>query len=298
MITNIVFSLYNRVFRRKITGIKVQYSDGISFYVYVPLPDLMFLLYELILSDMYEYLDIFRLNKISPRLVVDIGAHVGLFSIRASFYSSKVYAIEPNPLTNYLLELNCKVNKRSNVSILRCGIWKERTITYLLSPEPFSVGAFIDTMPQSNSHNFIINTLTLEDLFAQILGNKKEIIDLVKIDIEGSEYDVILNTSHNILRKVKRYVVELHDLKKHYRVHELIDHFISAGFKIFILKQPYELVKRTFTSLSNFMMRRVKIEGIDTPFLLTLGMLYDASTLALTFLDITKIHSLLYAWIG
>ncbi|MCX6700699.1 MAG: FkbM family methyltransferase [Methanomicrobiales archaeon] len=52
-------------------------------------------------------------------IVVDIGANVGAFCIRAAYYSSFVYAVEP--LTSEILQQNIQLNDVS-VTVLECAL--------------------------------------------------------------------------------------------------------------------------------------------------------------------------------
>jgi hypothetical protein len=57
--------------------------------------------------------------------------------------------------------------------------------------------------------------------------------DLLKMDIEGDEYDVFENTPSSALKKVKAIVMEYHDWhKSHWTTADLIDFLESRDFHV------------------------------------------------------------------
>ncbi len=64
------------------------------------------------------------LGEISPQsVVVDVGAHIGYYSILAGKEGFKVYAFEPNPETYRLLEYNCRLNNLHNIRTYWAAAW-------------------------------------------------------------------------------------------------------------------------------------------------------------------------------
>ena len=74
-----------------------------------------------------------------------------------------------------------------------------------------------------------VPAFTLKEIFSQY-----DKIDLCKIDIEGGEWDVILNADDETLQKVVQYTIEFHDfLDPTYidKTEYCIDRLTSLGFK-------------------------------------------------------------------
>ena len=67
-----------------------------------------FVYHELIINDVYDFFD--SLWKFKARIIVDIGAHVGMFSKLCSlaFPEAVIYAYEPNPDSFKWLKQNCE----------------------------------------------------------------------------------------------------------------------------------------------------------------------------------------------
>lgn len=72
---------------------------------------------DILLNREYEYLPEFELNKFNDKIIVDIEAHVGLFSLTATYFAEKIIAIEPHPINYTLLEINKIRNKYSNITL-------------------------------------------------------------------------------------------------------------------------------------------------------------------------------------
>jgi len=75
---------------------------GIFFNCSIPGDCIWSVVKEILLIEEYEWLPSFELRNFKGKNIVDGGAHVGLFSIKASPYARKILAIEPHP-KNYLL---------------------------------------------------------------------------------------------------------------------------------------------------------------------------------------------------
>jgi FkbM family methyltransferase len=53
-----------------------------------------------------------------------------------------------------------------------------------------------------------VESITLKDIFER---NKIQNVDLVKIDIEGMEFDLIENLEESIFEKIDKFLIEYHD---------------------------------------------------------------------------------------
>jgi hypothetical protein len=59
-------------------------------------------------------------------------------------------------------------------------------------------------------------------------------VDLAKIDIEGSEFESLLATPPEILRRIQRISLELHNntTAKGYRTEDLLGHLRNSNFEV------------------------------------------------------------------
>lgn len=150
-------------------------------------------------------------NKIieSKYPIIDIGAHIGLFSIYSSLFNSivKVYAIEPEKNNLKVLEDNVNLNKLSNIKIYKAGIASDTGDKKLYISDDSINHSILES---SESDNFQeIKTYSLKDFFAI---NKLERVSLIKMDIEGGEYGILEGLDNDDFNKIESIVLEYHEL--------------------------------------------------------------------------------------
>ena len=105
-------------------------------------------------------------------VVVDIGAHVGVLSLRLArrFPFLKIYALEPNPLNYQCLKRNIAKNGATNIMAVNRGISGDGKQTTLFTNVYDSRLATISDRLAANLGPFLtlrIQTMTLEQLFRE-----------------------------------------------------------------------------------------------------------------------------------
>ena len=163
---------------------------------------------EIFVNREYDFLKD-HIASIDEPIVLDIGAHIGAFSIWALINnrSSKVISIEADPDTfNILSE-----NKLSTLIVMPDVIWETHNLLAWSSNNKLI--NFSQNGP-SMSHkadpygNILVKTIGFPDLF-NIFPIENNKIDILKIDIEGSEEKLLCENSE-FLSKVKCLIIELH----------------------------------------------------------------------------------------
>ncbi len=144
----------------------------------------------------------YALNNIRGGIFVDIGAHIGLYSIAAGKYLSKtgeVIAIEPEPTNFEMLQKNIKLNNLTNVKALEVGIGDSDGTGILSVPYGIST-AWASSRPlytQSRHSELSIKIFQLDHL---IPYSQFGDVCMVKIDVERGEGKVSKGME-GILRK-------------------------------------------------------------------------------------------------
>ncbi len=166
-------------------------------------------------------------------IVIDIGAHICLFSLYCSARCGKVYAYEAHP-DNYSLAVeNIKNNNIKNINVFNLAVWSTSgEKVYLSDSEENQTGDHrINTGGQTDGGKALqVSTITLEDVF---IKNNINFCDLLKIDIEGAEYAVLFNTPDFIFKKIKSICMEFHpDLENKRTVDDLVNFFKRNQFII------------------------------------------------------------------
>ena len=151
----------------------------------------------------------------SPVIIFDIGANMGIYtSWLAKHYekTATVYAFEPVKLNfDYLLK-NLEKNRVSNVRAYNIGFFSKNTRMELGMPfnkDSRKTGLYTYKGPRDNViKRKDLVTCTFKKLNEFILDNNIEKIDIVKMDVEGAQYD-ILSSSIDILDRIQYLHIEL-----------------------------------------------------------------------------------------
>lgn len=133
-------------------------------------------------------------------VVVDIGANIGTFSLFAAQYADKVFAVEPEPHNLEALKNNININNMNDKVI----------------PVPYGISDFKGTavihdsgggssIKDDGSFGAEIEIMTLDNLFSLY---EIDSVDVLKIDVEGSELEIILGASQDNLNKCKYITME------------------------------------------------------------------------------------------
>ena len=166
---------------------------------------------------------------------VDIGANIGAVSLFVDSFNKdreddskiKVYSVEPEPNNLYLLNKNIENNPTENITIVNNAIWYEEKMVSISNRGGNS--SILDLEEDSSE----VLAITLETLF--LTYDIKE-VDVMKIDIEGAEFDLIINTPAETLAKINRLVLEF-DKSFDGRFGQMIEK-LSKQFGIDILGSP------------------------------------------------------------
>lgn len=151
-------------------------------------------------------------------IVVDIGANIGSFTLfAASLGAKKVIAVEPEPHNLWLLKSNIEehqaITPDCEFIIEERGIAGRQGVGYINDDHGDSRVTDVvaqNSLPQQNGMQRI-ELITLEQLFKKL---KLEYIDILKIDIEGMEGDVLINTPEHIMN-LCRYITLEYDQHSH-----------------------------------------------------------------------------------
>ncbi len=164
-------------------------------------------------------------------VVMDCGANIGLFTLYAYEFASKVYSIEPSKdhfetLTK-MLTFNEMLDK---VVPLNYAISGENGKTKLFHSDNTTAYSLNSLVTNGKTEDFEeVETKTLKTIFDE---NKIEHIDLVKMDIEGEEMKIFASSEFDsIAPLIDCIVVEWHDWTLA-NPHLLISSLTDRGYKV------------------------------------------------------------------
>jgi FkbM family methyltransferase len=130
-------------------------------------------------------------------VIIDVGAHIGTYTIPLALQvgaNGKVIALEPNDKNADILEKNIKINKLSNIILVKKAAAKQTGMINLrLTSDPMLSMINSDADVDTTS----VKTVDLDSLIDELSIVK---VDWLKIDAEGFELEV-LGGAKNILQK-------------------------------------------------------------------------------------------------
>ncbi len=151
---------------------------------------------------------------------IDIGANIGYYTVLASKRvgaDGRVISFEPMPETFQYLKVNCQLNDARNVNLIPKAAFDIESTT----PLYFSGYNGTVSLKQSPGITTLVETTTLD-----VICTPYKYIKMIKIDTEGSEYEVLLGACMT-LKKTKYIVIECGDDSE--RIMELLK---ISGFNI------------------------------------------------------------------
>ncbi len=145
-------------------------------------------------------------------VVVDVGAHIGRYSLVAARLASRVVAIEPEPSNFEMLEANIKLNGFTRVTALRLALGNTagRGLLYLPGKGDTGTASLDPAWQQGAEAKARRNAVSVEcetlDRVASSLGLGS--VDWLKVDVEGLEV-AVLEGARETLSKTGHLILEV-----------------------------------------------------------------------------------------
>lgn len=203
---------------------RLQLRSGLQFYVRTLMD--VWIIKETCLDNDYE--------RVGTPLqdgwhIIDIGAGLGDFTVYAAAKcpNSTVLAFEPFPESFALLQENLVLNGITHVRPFPAAV-SAKTGELKLATTGAAVQHTTSQTAVSQAA-LTVPAISLADIFRQ---NHLQQCDFLKMDCEGGEFDILLNTPDNTLRKIRRICLEYHDDRTPYQHTELVDRLQMLGFVV------------------------------------------------------------------
>jgi FkbM family methyltransferase len=164
-------------------------------------------------------------------LVMDIGANMGDFAIQAAALcpDGRVYAIEPVSEYISLLETNRALNRLSNLEIIQVALGDHEGEVTLATAGSES-GAYFNG--KANTETARLTTLP------QLMRDcGLERLDLLKMDCEGSEWD-ILPAARDVLPQIRQICMEFHPARG-WTAEKLAKWLRDGGYEVWYTEAPW-----------------------------------------------------------
>jgi FkbM family methyltransferase len=156
---------------------------------------------EVITTNTYKLQPVHVIN----RSVIDVGANLGMFSIMcAALGSPQVLACEPVSSTHELLTNNVhQAQLQNQIQCVKAAITGA-------AQGPIMMGMHADSGKNSlydvGTHAELVPTQTLDHLVSSCVHSEI----LLKMDCEGAEYDILLDSEDHVFDRIKVIMMETH----------------------------------------------------------------------------------------
>lgn len=141
---------------------------------------------------------------------VDVGAHMGVFSILFAERYDSVLAVEPDPYNYSRLAGHVKMNGLNDkVSTVPCALSEDERATIRLYRASDGSGGHSLT-PETGRQEVEVPNATFDGLLDRLGLGEREIA-LLKLDVEGAELRVLRGARRALTRNVQRVILETLD---------------------------------------------------------------------------------------
>jgi len=186
-------------------------------------------------------------NNASGKIIFDVGAFIGASSLVFSKLvgeKGRVVAFEPNPYNLRRIEKNLQKNISygKNVVVFPIALSDNNNKTKMLLSKEIDNG-YSSTSRLEGSHSTIRN-LDLPEGFEDVevevktldtfVAEENILPDILKIDIEGAEYDFLLGAAETIKKIHPTFYIELHS---QYCAAKCTEFLVLEGYSIKVLHE-------------------------------------------------------------
>jgi len=149
---------------------------------------------------------------------LDVGTHVGHYSLRASLIASKVISIEPNPESLKRLKENIELNDIYNITVHEIAAWDEGARLGMVSPnDAIRDGSMrIRQVLEDRQAGWMVDGRPLDN----VLKDEPR-IDVIKLDVEGSDLHALRGMQQLIATHRPLMYVEDHSVYGYYKREDL-----------------------------------------------------------------------------
>ena len=187
-----------------------------------------------------RWVDDFLTRCLKPGYVaLDVGANIGCHTLvmaSAVGQSGRVLAFEPNPRVFARLQANIRLNRFANVDAFPVALSHQKEQQTLFIPGAANCNQGLASMHRANldagCEEVPVVTLTVDEVVQQ---QKLQRVDLLKVDVEGHEWQVFLGARETLARFRPVLVFEFSE--RQWRN----GGFTPADVEAFMAEQGYEL---------------------------------------------------------
>ena len=197
-----------RLFRSRRAGLRLlAFRDGFNVIVRTGTRD-WDVLHEIAFAGSYGRAFDFVSRQPAPASVLDLGGNIGLFSLSCARRApgARLFAYEPGPPNFRQFEMNCLANPDlgARIELRRAAVGGTAREDNWFFDEANPGGSSLFGRRGQPCRVQIAS-------FAEVVASLPRPIALVKIDVEGAEYEILEQTPAETWREIQAISLELHD---------------------------------------------------------------------------------------
>jgi len=170
-------------------------------------------------------------------IIIDVGAHIGLFSLYASQFckTGSIYSFEPVKENYQLFLENTQINNLKQIKPFNLAVSSSNSdVTLYLNEDESGHSMFSESL----------KTITVKSISLQRIFDDNQIknCNFLKLDCEGTEYEILENLPISYFSKIEKIIIEYHMADTH---PELL-----SKLKKLLISQNYNIeIKKLFSDI-------------------------------------------------
>jgi FkbM family methyltransferase len=159
-------------------------------------------------------------------VLLDVGAHVGHWTLRLASKASRVVAVEANPATAATLQLHLALNDITNVTVVQLAAWDKQARLRLHDPNDQIEGGSTRVLAAENGDGTV--PAGRLDQLPELIGIGR--LDLVKLDVEGADLHALRGMAGLLERHRPVLFIEDHSVYGYFERADLETTLVDLGY--------------------------------------------------------------------
>lgn len=171
---------------------------------------------ESVVAEIFKWQEYRSAEEIISKTVLpilDVGAHIGIFSLysKALNRTAKIYALEPEEKNFDFLKKNIEANNLCDIKIFKMAL-AGKTEARKLVVESDSINHHLlpleDKGAEGEREHKAVSAISLQDFLNK---NSIDLVGLLKLDIEGGEYEIFEKLLPEDFARIQNIILEYHN---------------------------------------------------------------------------------------
>ncbi len=196
----------------------------------------------------YMSLSIWAILSKKSSSILDLGANFGLFGLISKRINPNANLIFFEPLTrnNERIRRNLTINNmNAHVEEIAVSNFNGTETFYDMDSDENTIASFKKEFVEMHKHHkkLIPIEVSVKKLDTYIIEEKIDVVDLVKIDVEGSDYEVLQGFTETMEKFKPKILIEITDRVSANKISKLLDR-LSFRYIIYEIDETSGLIQR------------------------------------------------------